>query len=64
MDTVDVTNDTHQYITDASGRKTHIVLTLEEYEELLEEAWHREVVAERRGEETISLSELKKELGF
>jgi hypothetical protein len=64
MDTLDTPNDTHQYITDASGKKTHIVLTLEEYEQLLEEAWHRKVIAERRGEETISLDELKKELGF
>jgi hypothetical protein len=64
MDTLDNPNDRHQYITDATGKKTHIVLTLEEYEQLLEEAWHRKVIAERGGEETISLSDLKKDLGF
>jgi hypothetical protein len=54
--------DTHFYLTDSEGNKTHIVLTLEEYENLLEEAWHRNVIAERRGEETISLDGLKKDL--
>lgn len=34
-DTVD-TSDTHQYLTDASGNRTHVVLTIEEYEELLD----------------------------
>lgn len=56
------TPDTHLYLTDANGNKTHVVLTLEEYEELLEEAWHRRVIAERRGEETMSLDDLKKDL--
>jgi hypothetical protein len=54
--------DTHLYLTDAAGNKTHVVLTLEEYEELLEEAWHRSVIAERRGDETMSLDDLKKDL--
>jgi hypothetical protein len=56
------TPDTHLYLTDAEGRKTHIVLPLEEYEELLEEAWHRQVIAERRGDRTYSLEDLQKEL--
>jgi hypothetical protein len=60
MNTVDTPNDTHQYITDATGKKTHILLTLEEYEDLLEEAWHRRVIAERRGRETISLEAMKR----
>jgi hypothetical protein len=64
MNTVDTPNDTHQYITDATGNKTHILLTLEEYEDLLEEAWHRRVIAERRGGETISLEDMKQRLGL
>ena len=59
MNTVDTPNDTHQYITDTTGNKTHILLPLEEYEDLLEEAWHRRIIAERRGEETISLEDMK-----
>ncbi|MBS3965836.1 MAG: hypothetical protein KGZ60_01080 [Truepera sp.] len=49
--------DTYQYLTDASAKRTHIVLSLEEYEALLEDRWHREVLAERRGGETLSLDE-------
>lgn len=56
--------DTHQYLTDAQGNRTHVVLTLEEYEDLLEEAWHRRTVAERRGGETLSYDELKEQLGL
>ncbi|ADD27549.1 hypothetical protein [Meiothermus ruber] len=56
------TPDNHLYLTDAEGRRTHIVLTLEEYEALLEEAWHRQVIAERRGDETYSLEDLQREL--
>jgi FMN phosphatase YigB (HAD superfamily) len=38
---------------------------LEEDDELLEETWHREVIAERRDDETVrmTLDELKKQLG-
>jgi hypothetical protein len=54
--------DKHQYLTDATGKRTHIVLPIEEYEELLEEAWHHRVVTERRGGEIISLDEMKRRL--
>jgi hypothetical protein len=56
------TRNAHLYLTDANGNKTHVLLTLEEYEGLLEEAWHHTIIAERRGEETMSLDDLKKEL--
>jgi|FLYL01.1.fsa_nt_gi hypothetical protein len=64
MDPADTSKDTHQYITDASGKRTHIVLSLEEYEALLEERWHRDVLAERCGGETISLEEMKARRGL
>jgi hypothetical protein len=54
----------HQYLTDASGKRTHIVLSLEEYEALLEDRWHREVLAERRGGETLSFEEIKVRRGL
>lgn len=62
-DTLD-TSDTPRYLTDAQGNRTHVVMTIEAYEELVEEAWHRRVVAERRGGETISLGDLKERLGL
>ena len=55
---------THQYLTAAEGNRTHIALTIEEYEDLLEEAWHQRVFAERQGGETISYDELKEDLGL
>ena len=54
--------DNHQYLIDAEGNRTHVLLPVAEYEELLEDAWHRRAVAERRGGETISLDELKERL--
>ena len=91
---------THQYISDALGNKTHIVLTLEEYndlidaildardaknlpalraaseggerisiealrEQLLEDAWHRRVLEESRGEESVktTINELRQKIG-
>lgn len=58
------TPDTHQYLVDADGKRTHVLLTVEAYEELLEEAWHQRVVAERRGGETVSLEEMEERLGL
>jgi len=60
----DTHKDMHQYLTDASGKRTHIVLSLEEYEALLEDRWHREVLAERRGGETLSFDEMKERRGL
>jgi len=51
-----------QFIVDASGKKTAIVLPLEEYEELLEDLHDVAVIAERKDEPTISFDELKKRL--
>ena len=51
-----------QYVVDAKGRKTAVLLSLEQYERLLEDLHDLAVVAERRDEKTISLEELKRRL--
>ena len=51
-----------QYVVDANGRKTGVLLSLEQYERLLEDLHDLAVVAERRDEEPISLKELKRRL--
>ncbi len=55
--------DTHQYVTDADGNRKYVLLPVEEYETLLEDLRDIQLVQERRGGETISLEELKRQLG-
>jgi PHD/YefM family antitoxin component YafN of YafNO toxin-antitoxin module len=55
--------DTHQYVTDADGNRKYVLLPVEEYEALLEDLRDIQLVQERRGGETISLKELKHQLG-
>jgi hypothetical protein len=47
-----------QYITDEEGRKTAVILSLDAYNELLEDLSDLAAVAERRDEPTTQLSEL------
>ncbi len=51
-----------QFIVDESGKKTSVILSLEDYEELLEDIHDLTVIAERKSEPTINLEELKKRL--
>ena len=51
-----------QYVVDSEGRKTGVLLSLKQYERLLEDLHDLAVVAERRDEEPISLEELKRRL--
>jgi PHD/YefM family antitoxin component YafN of YafNO toxin-antitoxin module len=51
-----------QYLVDSKGRKTGVLLSLEQYERLLEDLHDLAVVAERRDEDPISLKELKRRL--
>jgi hypothetical protein len=51
-----------QFIIDESGKKTAIILTVEDYEELLEDIHDLAVIAERKNEPTVSFEELKKRL--
>lgn len=55
--------DTHQYVTDADGNRKYVLLPVEEYEALLEDLRDIQLVQERRGGETISFEELKRQLG-
>ena len=51
-----------KYLIDESGQKTAVVLTVEDYEELLEDIHDLAVIAERKDEETIDFDVLKKRL--
>jgi len=51
-----------QYIVDENGKKTAVVLPVDEYEELLEDLHDLAIIAERRDESTITFEELKKRL--
>jgi len=51
-----------QFIVDESGKKTAVILLVEDYEELLEDIHDLAVIAERKDEPTISFEELKKRL--
>ena len=47
-----------QYITDETGKKTAIILPIEEFEELMEDLQDLAVLAERRDEPTIPHEEI------
>ena len=49
-----------QYLTNEKGKKTAVVMPIEDYEKLLEDMDDLAVIAERRDEETISHEELKR----
>jgi hypothetical protein len=51
-----------QFLTDEKGRKTAVVLPIEDYEKLREDLDDLAVIAERRDEETIPHAEFKKKL--
>lgn len=51
-----------QYVIDKKGRKTAVIIPVEEYEELLEDIHDLTIIAERRDEPTITFEELKEKL--
>jgi hypothetical protein len=51
-----------QFVIDVQGRKTGVILSLQRYQQLLEDLHDLAVVAERRAEKTISLEEMKQRL--
>ena len=51
-----------QYITDADGHKTSVVLPIEEFQELMEDIEDLAAAAERREENSISHNDLIAEL--
>ncbi|MBV9656698.1 MAG: hypothetical protein JO295_01185 [Verrucomicrobia bacterium] len=51
-----------QFVVDANGNKTAVLLSIEEYEELLEDLHDLAALAERKGEPTVPLEEVIAEL--
>jgi hypothetical protein len=51
-----------QYVVDAKGNKTGVILSLKRYQQLLEDLHDLAVVAERREERPLSLDEMKRRL--
>jgi hypothetical protein len=51
-----------RYVVDAKGKRTGVLLSVRQYEKLLEDLHDLAVVAERREEATITLDELKRRL--
>ena len=53
---------TVQYLTNEKGKKTAVVMPIEDYEKLREDMDDLAVIAERRDEETIPHAEFKRRL--
>lgn len=51
-----------QFVTDDSGRRTAVLLPIEDYERLLEDLEDLAAIAERRDEPTVSHEDLIEEL--
>jgi hypothetical protein len=51
-----------QYLTDDQGRRTGVVLSIPDYEKLVEDLDDLAVIAERRGEESIPHEQFVAEL--
>ena len=49
-----------QYVTNEKGRKTAVLLPIDDYEKLLEDLDDLAVIAERRSEETIPHEDFKR----
>jgi PHD/YefM family antitoxin component YafN of YafNO toxin-antitoxin module len=48
-----------QYIIDAEGNKTAIILSIEQYEQMLEDLHDLAIIAERRAEQPVSLANMQ-----
>ena len=55
-------NQPDRYLVDDHGKKTAVILSMKQYERLMEDLHDLAVVAERKNEETISFAEMKKKL--
>jgi hypothetical protein len=51
-----------QFVENAKGKKTGIILPLKRYQKLMEDLHDLEVVAERRSEEPVAFEEMKRRL--
>lgn len=59
---VDIKELKVQYITNEAGERTNIIMSIEDFESLLETLEDLAVIAERRDEPTISHEELRARL--
>ncbi len=57
-----MTTTHEQYVVDTDGKKTAVLLSLKQYQQLLEDLHDLAVVAERRDEQLGSLESLKRRL--
>ena len=55
-------NNQAQFIVNAAGRKTGVLLSIKQYEKLLEDLHDLAVIAARREEEPVPLEEVKRRL--
>ena len=51
-----------QYVVDGDGKRTAVILPIEQYERRLADLHDLAVIAERREEEPIGLEEMKRQL--
>lgn len=51
-----------QFVVDARGKKTGVILSFKQYEKLMEDLHDLAVVAERRSEKPVSLEDMKRRL--
>lgn len=51
-----------QFIVNAKGKKTGVLLSLRQYQKLMEDLHDLAIVAERRKEKPVTLKELKRRL--
>jgi hypothetical protein len=57
-----MTSIQEQFVVDAKGRKTGVILPLRRYQKLMEDLYDLAIVAERRSEQPIPLEEMKHRL--
>lgn len=57
-----MTTTAEQYVVDAKGRRTGVILSMARYQQILEDLHDLAVVAERREELPLSLDEMRKRL--
>ena len=51
-----------QFVVDAKGNKTGVILSMKRYQKLMEDLHDLAVVAERRAEKPVSVEEMKRRL--
>jgi hypothetical protein len=54
--------NSEQFVVDARGRKTGVILSMKSYEKLIEDLHDLSVNAERRAEKPVSMAEMRRRL--